>query len=311
MEGGFAAEDSTFRFIVGIDLGTTNSAVAYVDRTAPEPENRRIRFLDIPQLVSPGSVAHRNVLPSFLYLPGPYELPPGSTALPWDTERDYAVGEFAREQGALVPGRLVASAKSWLCHAGVDRTAPILPWGASPDVNKVSPVEASTRYLQHIREAWNQAMARGREGAALEAQLIILTVPASFDEIARELTLKAAHQAGLPRVVLLEEPLAAFYAWISGHVPAPLSAESGFSGQESGPSTVEENFAASPSPDPSHQIERLPENPPKSPFTKGGSGGFIQQESSRNSILRQPPRGVQGHVPHQFVQQRWGWSRDS
>ena len=226
MEGGFAAEDSTFRYIVGIDLGTTNSAVAYVDRTAPEPENRRIRFLDVPQLVSPGSVSNRNVLPSFLYLPGAYELPPGSTALPWDMERDYAVGEFAREQGALVPGRLVASAKSWLCHAGVDRTAPILPRGASPDVHKVSPVEASTRYLQHIREAWNQAMARGREGAALEAQLIIFTVPASFDEIARELTLKAAHQAGLPRVVLLEEPLAAFYAWISGHVPAPVTAES-------------------------------------------------------------------------------------
>ena len=137
-------------------------------------------------------------------------------------------------------------------------------------MNKVSPVEASTRYLQHIREAWNQAMARGREGAALEEQLIIITVPASFDEIARELTLKAAHQAGLPRVVLLEEPLAAFYAWISGHVPSLLTAESGFSGQESGSSTVEENFAASPSPDPSHQTKRLPENPPQSPFTKGG-----------------------------------------
>ncbi|MGV8073628.1 MAG: Hsp70 family protein [Syntrophobacteraceae bacterium] len=210
-------EDIAYRYIVGIDLGTTNSALAYVDMTDEEPEQRRIRFLDIPQLTAPGEVGRRSVLPSFLYLPGTYELPAGSTALPWDSDRDYAIGEFAREQGSLVPGRLVSSAKSWLCHGGVDRTAPILPWGAGTDVSKVSPVEAGSRYLQHMREAWNEIMARGRDGCRLEEQLIILTVPASFDEVARELTVAAAHKAGLGRVILVEEPLAAFYAWLHGH----------------------------------------------------------------------------------------------
>ena len=201
--------DGETRYVVGIDLGTTNSAVAYVDLQKPSP--RRISFLNIPQLISLGQIGNRAVLPSFLYLPGPYELPPGSTPLPWDKNRDYAVGEFAREQGALVPGRLVSSAKSWLCHAGVDRTAPILPWGTEGDVRKVSPVEASARYLQHIREAWNESLGQ-QEDNRLEEQTILLTVPASFDEVARELTVKAATQGGLSRVILLEEPLSAFYA---------------------------------------------------------------------------------------------------
>src|SRR5690606_13315014 len=123
----------------------------YVDLTEPD---RPIRRFEIPQLVAAGELGWRPMLPSFLYLPGAYDLPAGATALTWDLERDYAVGEFAREQGARVPGRLVSSAKSWLAHGGVDRTAPILPWGAGEDVAKVSPVEASRRYLQHIREAW-------------------------------------------------------------------------------------------------------------------------------------------------------------
>ena len=206
--------DGETRYVIGIDLGTTNSAVAYVDLQKPSP--RHISFLHIPQLISPGQIGNRAVLPSFLYLPGPYELPPGSTALPWDKDRDYGVGEFAREQGALVPGRLVSSAKSWLCHAGVDRTAPILPWGTEGDVRKVSPVEASARYLQHIREAWNESLGR-QEACRLEEQTILLTVPASFDEVARELTVNAASQGGLSRVILLEEPLAAFYAWLFRH----------------------------------------------------------------------------------------------
>ncbi len=208
-------EEIQYRYIVGIDLGTTNSAVAFVDRTTKDVEQRRIRFLEIPQMVSQGEVARRLVLPSFLYLPGQYELPAGSTGLPWAPERDFVVGEFAREQGALVPGRLVSSAKSWLCHGGVDRTAPILPWGTGADVNKVSPVEASARFLQHIRETWNEMIAKGRDGFLLEEQMIILTVRASFDEVARELTVTAARAAGLPRVILVEEPLAAFYAWLS------------------------------------------------------------------------------------------------
>jgi hypothetical protein len=212
-------EDLPYRYVIGIDLGTTNSALAYVDLNPQHgfPKDRSIRFFQIPQLVAPGEMAKRAVLPSFLYLPGPYELPPGSTALPWDRERNHVVGEFAREQGALVPGRLVSSAKSWLCHGGVDRTAPILPWGGADGVQKVSPVEASSRYLQHLREAWNEVAAEGREGYRLEEQLVILTVPASFDEVARELTVVAAREAGLARVVLLEEPLAAFYAWLSRH----------------------------------------------------------------------------------------------
>ena len=143
METFLDLEDISYRYIVGIDLGTTNSALAYIDRTKPDEERQPIRFFEVPQLVSMGEVGRRSILPSFLYLPGPYELPPESTALPWDPKRDHAVGEFAREQGALVPGRLVSSAKSWLCHAGVDRTAPILPWGTGGDVSKVSPVDAS------------------------------------------------------------------------------------------------------------------------------------------------------------------------
>ena len=213
------SEDSAHRYIIGIDLGTTNSAVAFIDLGDEEeaPGHREIRLFEIAQLVGPGEVAGRSVLPSFLYLPGSYELAEGSTALPWDEGRDYAVGEFAREQGGLVPGRLVSSAKSWLCHGGVDRSAQILPWGAAEGVPKVSPVEASARYLKHIREAWNEQMARDNEAYRMEEQRVILTVPASFDEVARELTVAAARQAGLTRAVLVEEPLAAFYAWLSSH----------------------------------------------------------------------------------------------
>lgn len=211
----FDSEENEYHYVVGIDLGTTNSAAAFADRSMKGADKRGIRFLGIPQLVSAGEAAQRPVLPSFLYLPGPYELSAGSTALPWAADRTFAVGEFAREQGALVAGRLVTSAKSWLSHGGVDRTAPILPWGAGKDVEKVSPVEASARYLRHLRESWSETMARGREERLLENQLVILTVPASFDEVARELTIAAAREAGIPRVILVEEPLAAFYAWLS------------------------------------------------------------------------------------------------
>jgi len=214
---GETGEDRPFRFVVGVDLGTTNSAVAYVDLLNESGARGKIHIFDVPQLTAPGEIHQRPVLPSFLYLPGSHELPPGSTALPWKPEREVAVGEFAREQGAAVPGRLVSSAKSWLAHGGVDRTAPILPWGKGETDAKVSPVDASARYLQHIRESWNDAMARQNREWALEEQLVVLTVPASFDEVARELTVQAAHAAGIPRLVLLEEPLAAFYSWLSRH----------------------------------------------------------------------------------------------
>ena len=198
------------RFIVGIDLGTTNSAVAYVDTRA---DGRAITSCEIAQLVAEGSVGERPTLPSFLYLAGEHDVAPGSLALPWDGQRDYAVGELARAQGARVPGRLVSSAKSWLCHGGVDREAPILPWAAADGVRKLSPVAASARYLAHLRDAWNQRF----PADPLAAQDVVLTVPASFDEVARELTVAAARDAGLDRVTLIEEPQAAFYAWIGEH----------------------------------------------------------------------------------------------
>ena len=215
----FEKPETPYHFIIGIDLGTTNSAVAYVRLTQDglPSKDRTVRFMKIPQLVAAGEIDRRPVLPSFLYIPGSYDLPPESTALPWDPERKDVVGEFAREQGALVPGRLVSSAKSWLAHGGVDRTSPILPWGEASVEKKISPVEASARYLLHMRESWNHSMAKGREEYVLENQLVVITVPASFDEVARELTVSAARQAGIGRFVLLEEPLAAFYAWISRH----------------------------------------------------------------------------------------------
>src|SRR5262249_13189313 len=151
---------------------------------------------------------------SFLYLPGPGELPAGSLKLPWAADRDYAVGEFARHQGNQVPTRLVSSAKSWLCHAGIDRRAAVLPWEAPEDSRRVSPLEASTFYLKHLAEAWNYQIAKDVPENRLERQDIVLTVPASFDAVARELTVEAARAAGLEQITLLEEPQAAFYAWI-------------------------------------------------------------------------------------------------
>lgn len=180
---------------------------------ALEDRQRTVHSLPIAQLVREATVADRPTLPSFLYLAGKHELATDALHLPWDSTRKYAVGEFAREQGARVPGHLVSSAKSWLCHGGVDREAAILPWGGADDVEKLSPVTASARYLQHIREAW---LARFPSDP-LEKQDVVLTVPASFDEVARELTVDAAKAAGIERVVLLEEPQAAFYAWVHRH----------------------------------------------------------------------------------------------
>jgi molecular chaperone DnaK (HSP70) len=200
------------RFVVGIDLGTTNSALAYVD--TGRGEEAPLEPMPVPQVVHPGTVEDRLLLPSFLYLPGPNELPAGSLKLPWDATRDLAVGEFARNHGSQVPTRLVSSAKSWLCHSGVDRRAPILPWKAPEGGRKVSPLQASTLYLKHLCESWNYTIAKDVAANRLEQQDIILTVPASFDAVARELTVEAARAAGLEQVTLLEEPQAAFYAWI-------------------------------------------------------------------------------------------------
>src|SRR5438552_7208275 len=204
---------SASRYVVGIDLGTTNSALAYYDTDLGD--SATLTHLKIPQVVAPGVVEERPLLPSFLYLPGPGEQPAGAMKLPWDAKRDYCVGEFARVFGSQVPTRLVASAKSWLCHPGVDRKAPILPHRA-PDTGsrKVSPVDATTRYLKHLAEAWNHTHAKKEAANKLEAQDIVLTVPASFDAAARELTVEAARAAGFEHLTLLEEPQAAFYAWL-------------------------------------------------------------------------------------------------
>ncbi len=197
------------RYLVGLDLGTVNSALAAVDLLRAGDLVDAVEAWPVPQLVAPGQVAERPLLPSSLYLPGP-ELPEEQRRLPWGAS-EAVVGELARAQGARVPGRLVVSAKSWLAHPRADRRAPILPWGAPEGVPRVSPVEASARTLAHLRLAWNAA----HPGAPLEEQELVLAVPASFDEVARELTLEAAGAAGLPRATLLEEPAAAFHDWAS------------------------------------------------------------------------------------------------
>ena len=199
------------KYIVGIDLGTTNSALARCNASAAEEESR-IEVRSIPQLVNPNEVAERTLLPSFLYMPGEFDFPKGSLALPWEPEPKLVIGELARKRGAESPSRLVASAKSWLSYAGVNRTAPILPWQAPEEVPKLSPVEASSQFLQYLRTVWDNGEAG--EQFALAEQDVLLTVPASFDEEARELTRRAAEQAGYPHVTLLEEPQAAFYAWL-------------------------------------------------------------------------------------------------
>jgi len=210
------------RYLIGIDLGTTNSAVAYVDTGEGEgvTGSSGIRVFDVAQLTGPGEVRAEPLLPSFLYFPTEDEIASESVNLPWEERPSSIVGVMARDQGALVPGRQVSSAKSWLCQSAVDRTANILPREAEPPEPTVSPVEASARYLTHLRNAWDHAMAA--DGVSdpqqcFENQDIVLTVPASFDEEARELTVEAARQAGLKSLTLLEEPLAAFYAWVAEH----------------------------------------------------------------------------------------------
>ncbi|MFM0644843.1 hsp70 family protein [Paraburkholderia bryophila] len=204
------------RYSVGIDLGTSNTVLAYA-----QVGSQSIHVFEIEQLVSPGEVAARPLLPSVRYHAAEGELAAGDVQLPWSSveraadasEPPVVIGRLARVLGAQVPGRLVASAKSWLSHASVDRVAPILPWGAADDVRKVSPVEASASYLAHVRSAWNQRY----PDAPLEQQDVVLTVPASFDEGARALTVAAARMAGLPKLKLLEEPQAAFYDWLFHH----------------------------------------------------------------------------------------------
>lgn len=214
------------RYIIGIDLGTTNSALAYIDtaESATEGVASGIRILEIAQLTGPGEVRTAPLLPSFLYFPTEDEISSGSVSLPWEERPSAIAGVMARDRGALTSGRQVTSAKSWLCQGAIDRTASILPREADPSEAMVSPVEASSLYLAHLRQAWDQVI--GGEPAnsqdIFENQQIVLTVPASFDEEARELTVQAARQAGIKNLTLLEEPLAAFYSWVAQY-PTNLS----------------------------------------------------------------------------------------
>jgi hypothetical protein len=199
------------RHVVGVDLGTTHSALAFAPCVGSTETGESSVVLPIPQLVARGTLESHELLPSFLYFAHESE---GALSLPWDAHRTFAAGDYARKRAAEAPARVVSSAKSWLSHAGVDRRAPLLPQGAPEDVEKISPVEASFRLLDHLAEAW--AAARGEDGALAE-QSIVLAVPASFDAGARELTVEAAYAAGMEDVTLLEEPQAALYAWIEAY----------------------------------------------------------------------------------------------
>ena len=206
------------RFLVGIDLGTTNTVVAYCEIT-DNLEQSEVSLFDIDQLIGPGEVVRKPLLPSFRYHPAVGQISPSDLTLPWENEpvsgdiSNVIVGEWARELGAKVEGRQVSSAKSWLSHQAVDRSSDILPWAGAQDVEKVSPVIASASYLNHIRQAWNYRHPSNK----LEDQDVVVTVPASFDETARKLTLEAAELAGLKKIVLLEEPQAVCYDWYARH----------------------------------------------------------------------------------------------
>jgi molecular chaperone DnaK (HSP70) len=229
--GGVAAEKqaATAQYSIGVDLGTTHCALSWVDMAASDGERVVQGVLALPQLTGPAQVEAKPLLPSFAYVPHESEFAPGDLSLPWGSAADEAareaadgsahepagapaivVGELARTRGAATPIRLVASAKSWLCHPGVDRRAAILPADAPPEVARISPLAASVRYLRHLKAAWDQA----HPDAPLAQQDITVTIPASFDPVARELTAEAAKLAGYERLTLLEEPQAALYSWI-------------------------------------------------------------------------------------------------
>ena len=210
-EPALTVSEKSRRWVVGIDLGTTNSAMSRLPIRAegqPDLEN-----IPITQRISETQVGTLPTLPSFLYLPGPHEMPLHAMELPWNQELDYAVGSFARTQSAKIPGRTASSAKSWLAHRRAEPGEAILPWDSVKGGRKVSAIEASRRYLSHMRDSWDW----NNPETPLALQEIVLTVPASFDDIARDLTVEAADRAGLEHVTLLEEPQAAFYTWLWNH----------------------------------------------------------------------------------------------
>ncbi|MGR5435336.1 Hsp70 family protein [Vibrio owensii] len=197
----------TPKFSVGIDLGTTHCVMSFVDT---HNEDARVEVMPIPQLTAPGTVETRSQLGSFLYQPHEHEMNPQSRVLPWSSEPKALVGAIARNLGSKTPIRLVASAKSWLCHAGVNRRDAFLPAGSPEEVEKVSPLRATELYLEHLKDAWNHT----NPNHNLADQDVTITVPASFDPAARDLTAEAARNVGFVHLTLLEEPQAALYNWI-------------------------------------------------------------------------------------------------
>jgi len=200
-------------YMIGIDLGTTNSTVAYTPIESSSENSNRIEQSAISQIMKAGEQDVSFSLPSFIYYPIPEEQQAHSVSLGWDPERSFCIGTYARERGAEVPSRLVASAKSWLCHSGVDRRSKLLPLDSEESEIKTSPLEACAGILRHIRESWDFSMPEFQ----FNRQKILVTVPASFDPSARQLVQEAAEQAGYPEIILLEEPQAAFYAWLHAH----------------------------------------------------------------------------------------------
>jgi molecular chaperone DnaK (HSP70) len=194
-------------YLIGIDLGTTNCTMAFVKKDETKPN---IEQFMIPQVTANETEGESLALPSFLYFPLNQELNAKIAGISWDPKRQYCVGLFARERGAELPSRLIASAKSWLCHSGINRRDKLLPLIADNDSEKMSPLEACASILQHLREAWDSKMS----DAPFNEQQILITVPASFDPSARQLVQEASTLAGYPEIILLEEPQAAFYAWL-------------------------------------------------------------------------------------------------
>ncbi|MGF1720618.1 Hsp70 family protein [Vibrio kyushuensis] len=209
------SHDQAAKFSVGIDLGTTHCVLSYTENqdqsdASTQPE---VHVLAIPQLTTPGTVENRNQLGSFLYQPHEHEMNPSSRVLPWSTEPTALVGAIARNLGAKTPIRLIASAKSWLCHGGVNRRSAFLPAGSPEDVEKVSPLRATELYLEHLKQAWDHS----HPESPLSQQDVTITVPASFDPAARDLTAEAARNVGFEQLTLLEEPQAALYSWINNN----------------------------------------------------------------------------------------------
>ncbi|MEE9356056.1 MAG: Hsp70 family protein [Methylococcaceae bacterium] len=203
------ADDQT-KICLGLDLGTTHCVLASLNYSAQDEDNIQLDVITIPQLTNPGVVEEKSQLPSFIYQAHSEELAAGSTTLPWSSNPPSIIGEIARSLGSKTAIRLVSSAKSWLCHTGVDCKAAILPTDAPEEVQRISPFDATTSFLEHIKQAWNHT----HPDNPMEQQALTITVPASFDPAARELTIEAAKAVGLNQAILLEEPQSAVYSWI-------------------------------------------------------------------------------------------------